>query len=428
MAGRVPKPRWNAGRGRWQANIGEPGKDGRAKEVTFPGSIRECDGDKAWEWMKARLNTQEPQKVDPAGLTVYQISQLYLQYAESLLNADQLTEPHYTNKVLHLRHFNADHGRRVAKTLDPESVNRTMRRLAAANYSPSYLANIASTVSACFNWAAGVGKLLASSPIKGFTSPMVPKAAERYADRAEAAAFLGLWRNRLDRTTPAGKFGRITLLMVRVMIRSGSRPGELCKLWWKDIKWDGWTTRGGHTAARAVIPADRWKSGKKTGRPRTVYLTPILTRAIRRFHGDPDLHTRNVFCHGRGRGGLGQGQPWASGSRLSATIRRVRRQAMADIATLKRRRDEPGPWRPLSKTEQARAKVTIQDEGDNRLTNYRWRHTAASTLLMMGVDISTVAELLGTSPEMLHRHYSHILSTHLASAADKLGSPRRPMP
>jgi integrase len=71
------------------------------------------------------------------------------------------------------------------------------------------------------------------------------------------------------------------------------------------------------------------------------------------------------------------------------------------------------------------AAVAIRDEGDDRLTNYRWRHTAASTLLMMGVDTLTVAELLGTSPEMIFRHYGHILDDHLATAASKLAGGRR---
>src|SRR5581483_8234949 len=77
------------------------------------------------------------------------------------------------------------------------------------------------------------------------------------------------------------------------------------------------------------------------------------------------------------------------------------------------------PW------ERRRAEVVVKDEGHNRLTNYRWRHTAISTLLMLGVDVPTVAELTGTSPEMIYRHYGHLLDEHLAAAAEKLAGRRK---
>ncbi len=62
------------------------------------------------------------------------------------------------------------------------------------------------------------------------------------------------------------------------------------------------------------------------------------------------------------------------------------------------------------------------------MVNYRFRHAAASTLLMLGVDVPTVAELLGTSAEMIYRNYGHILDKHLEQAAGKLlGAGRRPI-
>ena len=130
--------------------------------------------------------------------------------------------------------------------------------------------------------------------------------------------------------------------------------------------------------------------------------------------------------HDHGRGGVGGGQPWESGSRLSKAILRARRNAIAELESFRRRRDEPGPWRPLTAFEAWAAGVTILDEGHNRLTNYRFRHTAISTLLMMGVDAPTVAELTGTSPEMIYKVYGHLLDTHLSAAAEKLVG-RRPL-
>ena len=46
----------------------------------------------------------------------------------------------------------------------------------------------------------------------------------------------------------------------------------------------------------------------------------------------------------------------------------------------------------------------------------------------MGVDVPTVAELTGTSPEMIYRVYGHLLDSHLQAAAEKLAGPRRVRP
>lgn len=91
------------------------------------------------------------------------------------------------------------------------------------------------------------------------------------------------------------------------------------------------------------------------------------------------------------------------------------------------------PWRAsnLSTTTQRYRDEAIADglpltpAGPDRLTCYRWRHTAASTLLMEGVDMATVAELLGTSVVMIQRVYGHILAGHLAQAAERLTNRRR---
>ncbi len=70
--------------------------------------------------------------------------------------------------------------------------------------------------------------------------------------------------------------------------------------------------------------------------------------------------------------------------------------------------------------ERRREVVEVRDEGHDRLVNYRWRHTAISTLPMLGVDVPTVAELTGSSPEIINTHHGHLLDSHLAADAEKL--------
>lgn len=76
---------------------------------------------------------------------------------------------------------------------------------------------------------------------------------------------------------------------------------------------------------------------------------------------------------------------------------------------------------------QTRRRVGVTDEGHNRVVNYLWRHTAASSLIMMGLDLPTIAKLLGTSVEMLNKHYGHLLDDHLARAAESLARAQRSM-
>jgi site-specific recombinase XerD len=58
-----------------------------------------------------------------------------------------------------------------------------------------------------------------------------------------------------------------------------------------------------------------------------------------------------------------------------------------------------------------------------KIKAYSWhcnRHTFASRLVMVGVDLRTVAELLGHSTLQMVMRYSHLAPEHQASAVDRL--------
>ena len=56
----------------------------------------------------------------------------------------------------------------------------------------------------------------------------------------------------------------------------------------------------------------------------------------------------------------------------------------------------------------------------NNLTLHTLRHTFASHLVMSGVDLSTVASLLGHSAIQVTEMYSHLQPDHILAAADRL--------
>lgn len=51
-----------------------------------------------------------------------------------------------------------------------------------------------------------------------------------------------------------------------------------------------------------------------------------------------------------------------------------------------------------------------------------FRHTAASHLIMAGVDIRTLADILGHRTLQMVQRYTHLLHDHKLTAIDKIGS------
>lgn len=424
---RPAKPHWHKTRRRWFATIGEPDESGRRREVFAPEEIGPRSDGQAWEWMRAEQARRERADEPVAGpaLTVADLAQLYLAWADGRREDGKLSDGHYSNKTFHLRRFADEYGRRKAETITPREMETFIGGLQREGLSPTYVHNLVATIAAVFNWAAGKGKILPRNPLEadgGFERPRVPRGAEQYAERSEAAVWIWHFWRRSKPGSVAERYDRLTTLMQRIMIRTGARPGELVGLRWEDLRWGGWKTSAGHLGAKAMIPPDRWKSGDKTGEWRTLYIPPVLTRALRREFDRPDRHPVAVFTKGRGRGGKGAGEPWPNSSILSKKILRVRRE-LIEIQEDIRGRVKTGA--DATKPERWLASVTIKDDGSNRMDNYRWRHTAISSLLMRGEDVATVAGLTGTSVAMIEKTYGHLLDKHLQGAAERLAGGRR---
>lgn len=259
-----------------------------------------------------------------------------------------------------------------------ETVDESLAVWARAKCSPGYRRNLASAILTVFRFAAkprkGLLPILTPNPLAGYKLPVTPPSHEKFAERTEAAAWLRyLWRSGVNRDY---------VLLQRVLIHTGARPSEWCRATTSEINW----------AERPMPQLVRvaWKNARKTGRSRRVYLPARIARAVRR-HVEGKGADDPIFTNARGN-------PWrADGlARLTQTYR--------DRAV--------------------EAKVPIVGTGGNRMTCYRWRHTAASNLLMAGVDIATVAKLLGTSVDHVAKTYGHIQDDHVAAAASRLARPK----
>ena len=371
---------WRA-RGRWASTIGKV-------RYTAPGSIGETDKHAAWAWHKALLEDLRPSR--PHGLQVADLCNLWLDWDHARVVAGDREGRTHGIAATKLRKVcgTVVDGRKFGFTpIDQVNLSHLERLLqvwAADGMSAGYRRELAMAVKMIFTWAtkpqASRERLLPASPVVGIVLPPAPVPSERFADRVEAAAWLRwLWRHDL----------REFALLQRCLIHTGARPSELASACWAEIRWLAQETESGHWIS--VLVRRRWKSARKTGRVRRVFLPARLCRSLlRRMHATGDLDS---LIWTAPRGG-----PWSI-SNLSTYTARIRDLAIADG-------------------------LQVQAEGPDRLVNYRWRHTAASSLLMSGVDLITVAELLGTSVKMLTHHYAHLLQGHLGQAAERLARKR----
>jgi integrase len=318
------------------------------------------------------------------------------------------------------------YGLRRASSLTAGDLRKALRAWEAAGLSEHYRAGICRSVKAAFAWAATEegGKLIPSNPMAEVRAPAIGRSPQRYAERREVAAFLRFaWRRAGASPGIYRRFGRRLVLMMRAAAHTGARPGDLCSAWWSDFD---------RREGTITLPPDRHKTGRKTGRPRVIFLPPALVRALRRAEADPDRHPVAIFTHKRGKGSGGEGtaeagEPWgefttlpdgrpsfdANSTPLSRAVRIVRVEAVEEA---RRRKAAGEPMRGLE---------LIRAEGDNRFVMYLLRHTTASDHLMAGGDAMTVATLLGTSVKMLETTYGHLLHDHLSKTAGELARWRR---
>lgn len=159
---------------------------------------------------------------------------------------------------------------------------------------------------------------------------------------------------------------RAVLIALRL---SGCRPSEITKLTIADFNGATWTIK-------------KHKTRKKKIRPRIVYLPPCLLTLSRILAGD--RLSGPLFLAAADRG-------W------KYSDMRLRFQRLRDKA-----------------------------KADPKCVLYSFRHTWITEALLAGVDVATVAEMAGTSIQMIDRHYGHLCQhpKHLTDAAGKVARAR----
>ena len=220
-----------------------------------------------------------------------------------------------------------------------------------------------SSVKSLFNWAT-IEELVEKNPYRGYKRPQLPCRTHLIEDDHHKALMTARDEGRQDQSRAAAF--RPMLVALR---HSGRRAGEICRVDVADTSGDFWLIR-------------KHKTINKTQQPQLCYLGPCLSTLTK------------ILAHGRESGPLlrnSNGAAWTP----NAVTRRMTRM-----------RERLG----LPKETMAHA----------------YRHTYITKSLKNGVDISTVAELVGhANCQMIASNYSHIgkMTDHMREAAAKAINP-----
>jgi integrase len=271
-------------------------------------------------------------------------------------------------KRLILERFARDHARKKVAELRPYDLQKWI-----ADHSDwksrDTKAKICATVQAALNWAAKSG-LVAKNPVVAYKvsggnrrRPMTAREFRLLWGASRQGKATGRWSS-------SGRRYRETLLIMKL---TGARPSEIRDLAWPDIDLD-----------RGVILLGQHKTAGKTGKPRVIPLTNRLVGllvAIGRRDGTDGVVFRTVH-----------GGPWHRNSLALKTMRLRRALGLPED-----------------------------------LSPYTVRHRFGTQGVKKGVDLKTLATVMGHSRVTTLEHYVHIAGDydHLRKAVERVNSPHR---
>lgn len=252
---------------------------------------------------------------------------------------------------------------------------------------PKSVKHAFSVLGAALRWAVR-HDLLSRNVCEAVDGPSVPRSQARALDEDEAARFFAV--------ADSGRFGAFFRLALGV----GARRGELLALRWEDVSIPD-VGQATLTIRRAFVEvkgkgATIVEKGTKTDRVRTIPLGALAIDALRR--------------------------QWAT----QAQDRRDASDLYADSGHVFQG-PNGGPVRPWEATEAFRL---LRTKAKVKATLHDLRHTSASWMLAAGVDVATVAKVLGhTSPSTTLGIYAHAMpaseSRAVATIDERLSRAKR---
>ena len=369
---RSPRPWYRKHDDWWMVQI-----DGKQVKLAKGRRNRQQAEHKFHELMLQRGKNPAPESGEH---TVASIIEAYLTHART-----RYASRTYYERRRYLQLFAEAHGWRKVNDRDCLPLHLTSWLDAHPDWQSDWTLNqIVNVIQRPFNWAARQ-RLIAANPFRGVTHR--PGEPRRPLTDAEFQALLrvtSVWakRRRYQKPRPSdvkkrkhpsvGARFRQLLIFLRF---TGARPGEACRLKWVDIDLD-----------KAVIVLHQHKTSRtqRVKKPRVIPLTPVVLKLLIHIRRRQDPGDRVFLTHRK--------TPW-NRSNLSLRIRRAR-----EVAGIPE---------------------------DAKL--YGLRHGFGTRAVVNGVDLKTLAELMGHTTTRMTEHYVHLAGQqpHLADAMRR-ATARRP--
>jgi integrase len=296
-----------------------------------------------------------------------------------LTHTARLYAPHsYANRRHYLQLFAETHGFRLVRDCRP--IDLTMWLDANPRWASEWTrSNAVRVVQRAFNWAVEQ-KIIQLNPFRGVSQQRGesrrPMTDEEFWALLRATAPKRPSRRksggRKKRPTPGERFRQV-LFFLR---HTGARPGEMAALKWDDVNLDN-----------AVIVLRRHKTTRtqRTPKPRVIPLVPLVVKLLMRIKKQQPPGTERVFL-------TTHGTRW-NRANLAQRVQRLRKRAGLPE--------------------------------DVKL--YGIRHQFGTQSVVNGVDIKTLAELMGHTTTRMTEHYTHLAGRqeHLAAAMRQAVSRRQ---
>ena len=318
-------------------------------------------------WHELELEAATNPAIGSPGQTVASVIDAYLDHAKHDLDADT-----HLRRTRYLQLFAEAHGFRLVTECLP--IHLTQWLDGKKEWVSAWTrATVIKIVQRAFNWAARQ-RLIPANPFFGVTQrpgePRRPMTDEEFRKVIRATV---RWlpeghkrRNPRKRPTAGTRF-RNVLYFLR---NTGARPSEMASLTWDAIDFE-----------HSVIVLTQHKTRKllRTPRPRIIQIVPEIVKLLKRIKRQETFEDPHVFLSSQGR-------PWRR-----------------DMLGLRLRR--------------FREKVSVPHSA----TLYGIRHQFGTMAVVNGVDIKTLAELMGHRSTQMTEHYCHLAGhqSHLAAAMQR---------
>ncbi len=401
---------------------------------------------KVWDEMERVIREIDNQAAAARDPTLFGLSQEFLSWTSSEIQAGRLEASKYVTRRSHIQHLmdGFPNEKILARLVTGDMADeffdwfRGYKLPRTGNVpSPYYVHEMGKTLRAMLRWGAKIVKdreparLIPSDPLAGYSYPPQPGAVRGYVEGEVIRRFLrwawgrARWADMDRRSDPASRmpsmkpegdqsanlkrrFDRIYILMLRFERLTGCRPGEACGLRWDEITpaippaGEAWHPK------MVEVTEERRKTRKQTDRKRKIHLSEPVARLLRALERLPGRNSDFVFPHMRGRGASSRGwknplagEPWPSGSAASKKLTAWRRDAILDGVR------------------------GVKDAGPTRLVAYANRHALASEGSSLGFSDEQIAELLGNTPEVMRKVYAHSVDDMAADTNKRLAELRR---